>query len=902
MSLLSSIPKQYNPSNLSNFDEFTKLYNKKIKKDGDLKNETNDNNNNQQIRNDEVNMNKGNEIINDNKMRTKKRSEQMKRRLDKVSGDNFQFKESENENGKEKIKLNQEKLIDNELIGNEKFIICNDNIKDIEIEIENDYEDINNIEEEKKEKENVRDYIHKYSKSNYEYNKIIDKRVVHRNTHSIIGYNDNKEKENITKTDINDNKNLVNINSTHINYINHEDDIEKDVNISNFNESFEEIENEKRNNNQVETILLTDNEKIILNNQIINGNNHFITFKNNLNSINLRQINSSNITDSYQLALSSGVNDNNQCNNNFININNIIEEEESFAESEAQTPKQRHRVSSSFPYHNILDMNKGIYIINQIGNISNKRKEYITDLVNNINNKNKISLSYSNQNIREVKEIKNIKSVSSSKSIIKKKANHDMLINQNDNIHISSKNEHNQNQTNNTNNNNKPIKPSRLNVIPIQNTCLKSNLHLKNIQNKEKEKGINQIKFRKKTLHSKSDGKEYSNLFMNLNRRQSKERKEKEEKVKKLNVFNINLNDDKYKIKQTKSLLYEKNNNNNITQSNSNNNNLLSSNQLSDLTSNHNTTLSKSITIESSNVIDSSSSRIKTKIEKFKFIHNLAIDIERIETFHNKKDKQNNIKSIIDLSSKNNMKIKPIGKPLSIEKRKSKHKSQSQSQLQSKVEEILLKSTIKSSNAYNPSNETLNQNNQSTIRNENRYEVISNKSIPSSTKSLCHISNSSQVSHISHIKNSNTFKSNVNQKEKEISYVELILKSKLSPKPNLNININLNQKQSKGKIEIPKGKSQIIKIKEDSRKDKKKEKSMFKEESLILNTHISSQSSKLLVKGSRKGSINEEKHLDKIENDVIFRDCKKKIYMISDFNKKFISSIKLKNLNIKKGK
>lgn len=901
MSLLLSIPKH--PSNLSNFDEFTKLYNKKVKKDVDLKNnETNDNNNNQLIRNDEINVNKGNEIINDNKMRTKKRSEQMKRRLDKVSGDNFQFKESENENGKEKMKLkdNQELLlIDEELIGNEKFTICNDNIKNIVIE--NDYEDINNIEEEKKEKENVQNYIHKYSKSNYECNdKIMDKKVIHRNTNSIIGYKDDKERENIKRSDINDNKypaNIVNLtNNTHINYINHENDIEKDVNISNFNESFEEKENEheQRNNNQTESILLTDNEKIILNNQIINGNNHFITFKNNLNSINLRQINSSNITDSYQLALSSGVHDNNQCINNinFNNINNIIEEEESFAESETQTPKQRHRVSSSFPYHNILDMNKCIYMINQIGNISNKRKEYITDMVNNINNKNKISLSYSNQNIREVKEIKNIKSVSSSKSIIKKKTNHDTLINQNDDIHISAKSEHNQNQTKNTNNNSKPIKQNRINVIPIQNTSIKSHLYSKNILNKEKEKAINQIKFRKKTLHSKSDGKEYSNLFMNLNRKQSKERKEREEKRKKLNVYNINLNDDKYKIKHTKSLLYEKNNINS---------NLLSSNQLSDFTSNHNTTLSQSISIESSNVIDSASSRIKTKIEKFKFIHNLAIDIERIETFHNKKDKQNNIKSIIDLSSKNNMKVKSIGKPLSNEKRKSKHKSQSQSQLQSKIEEIFLKSTIKSSNIYNPSNETLNHNNQSTIRNENRYEVISNKSIPSSTKSLCHISNSSQVSQISHIKNSNTFKLNVNQKEKEISYVDLILKSKLSPKPNLNI--NLNQKQSKGKLkEIPKGKSQIIKINEDNRQDKKKEKSVKKEESLILNTHISSQSSKLLIKESKKGSINEEKQVDKIENDVIFRDSKKKIYMISDFNKKFISSIKLKNLNIKKVK
>ena len=250
---------------------------------------------------------------------------------------------------------------------------------------------------------------------------------------------------------------------------------------------------------------LSESQQIILNNHILHGqNNSFIPLKNNLNLISLH--NPSNITDSYQLALSGGI-DLNQHNENKNMTDEIIEEEESFQESEIPTPKN-HRYTSSLPYSiHVKAVSSGDLRKSFLNNKSNSRHSHTkTDSLNN-------NLHY---------KINNLNSKSIDLTVVDKQKENiekENLINLQTNIQNNSSQLQQKKITplikdmkstsNSTTNHNNFKKPPIKVINPPNNQNNLNNQNNQNNQNKQHEK------FRKKVVHSKSDGKQFSNLFFN---------------------------------------------------------------------------------------------------------------------------------------------------------------------------------------------------------------------------------------------------------------------------------------------------------------------------------------------------------------------------------------------------
>ena len=201
-----NIKKDSDPTNeqkLLGFEEFSKLFNQKAKTKvcftGNLPLSNKISNVDDASRKESATIslidrnNTEGELISNNRVRSKKRSEQMKKRLDKVSGDNFVFKEDNNLHND--INLN---IVDDEIIGSYEFP-------------SNDIDQLLNMEEDKVEvndadNENQNLIQHKYAKSLHTYQNKRKHFSFHRNTNSIIGFN----KEDGTVVEANNTNNSIN--------------------------------------------------------------------------------------------------------------------------------------------------------------------------------------------------------------------------------------------------------------------------------------------------------------------------------------------------------------------------------------------------------------------------------------------------------------------------------------------------------------------------------------------------------------------------------------------------------------------------------------------------------------------------------------------------------------------
>lgn len=112
---------------------------------------------------------------------------------------------------------------------------------------------------------------------------------------------------------------------------------QEELNISNFDSSFNTLDVDIGEH----FVPATENQRIIESNSLFQKpNSSFIPIKNNLALINLQK-ETSNVTDSYYMALYGEKSEVNQksINNKDVLSSDIIEEEESFRESDLQTPK-----------------------------------------------------------------------------------------------------------------------------------------------------------------------------------------------------------------------------------------------------------------------------------------------------------------------------------------------------------------------------------------------------------------------------------------------------------------------------------------------------------------------------------------------------------------------------------
>lgn len=599
------------------------------------------------------------ELISNNRVRSKKRSEQMKKRLDKVSGDNFVFKEENNKQND--INLN---IVDDEIIGSYEFP---SNDIDQLLNMEEDKVEINDVD-----KENQNLIQHKYAKSLHTYQNKRKHFSFHRNTNSIIGFN----KDDGTVVEANDINNSLNqlevkeeveknqaLNKS--NGAANDEVINDTLNVSNFNDSI--IENNVENDQLIKP--LSESQQIILNNHILHGqNNSFIPLKNNLNLISLH--NPSNITESYQLALSGGIDLNNPNENKNI-TDEIIEEEESFQESEIPTPKN-HRYTSSLPYSiHVKAVSSGDLRKSFLNNKSNSRHSHTkTDSFNNnlqykINNLNSKSIDLTvvdkhKENLEKENLIYLHTNVQNTSSQLQQKK-----------ITPSIKDMKSTSNSNNQNNLKKPI-------INCNNTHITQNTQ--NNQSKQHEQ------FRKKVLHSKSDGKQFSNLFFNNTVSQ-----------KIMDAF------------ASKSKANE---------------------------------ISNKIKISPSHKNEDKKS---TKAENFKYIHNLAISIDQFD-LNKEKDKKDNLNTVMKSMKNMNISSGKSNTPKTIQKNNFLNTHTSDFDLkQSSLKSSL---TLKYINKKKPSNNNVSefiktqpsQVNKKTIKRNN--EAIS---IPNSTKSLTHIKNISAL-------------------------------------------------------------------------------------------------------------------------------------------------------------
>ena len=593
-------------------------------------------------------------------MDNNKKAEQMKKRLDKVSGDNFVFKEENNIQND--INLN---IVDDEIIGSYEFP-------------SNDIDQLLNMEEDKVElndadKENQNLIQHKYAKSLHTYQNKRKHFSFHRNTNSITGFN----KDDGTVVEANDTNNSINqlevdknqtLNKS--NGATNEEVINDPLNVSNFNDSI--IENNIDNDQLAKP--LSESQQIILNNHILHGqNNSFIPLKNNLNLISLH--NPNNITESYQLALSGGIDLNHQHNENKNNTDEIIEEEESYQESEIPTPKN-HRYTSSLPYSiHVKAVSSGDLRKSFLNNKSNSRHSHTkTDSFNN-------NLQY---------KINNLNSKSIDLTVVDKQKEHlekENLINlQTNNQNTSSQLQQKKltpsikdmkSTSNSTTNHNNLKKP------PINSNNTQNNLGSQISQGNQSKQ---HEKFRKKVLHSKSDGKKFSNLFFN-------------------NTVSQKIMDSIGSKSKANEISNKKKN----------------------------------------SPIHKNEEKISTKAENFKYIHNLAISIDQFD-LNKDKDKRENPNTLMKSNKNMNINTGKSNTPKTIQNNNflNTHTSEFDLKQSSLKSSLTLKHINKKKPSTNNASEMLktqsSQINKKTIKRNN--ETIS---IPNSTKSLTHIKNISAL-------------------------------------------------------------------------------------------------------------------------------------------------------------
>lgn len=314
------------------------------------------------------------------KFRTKKRSQQMKKRLDKISGDKFVFKQDDQPEDDTIIKMSFE-LIDHEIVGNRVQVpnFLNDPKTNESNTTEQPVGSIQSL------TQNIDKRKKKYS---------------NRNTNSIIGYNKEdgmiieicqhhtKESSKSINNDIIRNRNILNDLDRESNESLNQSN--EQLNVSNLDNSLVICEPEK----EIACKTLTESQQIIFNNSLLNGNiTSFIPIKNNLNLIKLQK--SSNLTDSYLMALKGGIPSPKKLSfdANVNLVNEIIEEEESFQESEAQTTCRFTELRYGSK-HNISNQEHKKQSINS--HLSNQTKEqysvkslnFISSFSNPINLKN----------------------------------------------------------------------------------------------------------------------------------------------------------------------------------------------------------------------------------------------------------------------------------------------------------------------------------------------------------------------------------------------------------------------------------------------------------------------------------------------------------------------------------
>lgn len=332
----------------------------------------------------------------------------MKKRLDKISGERFVFKQDDLHEDSPAIKLNFE-IINHEIVGNK------DEIQNLAIDME----------EVKIETTNFIGQGAKHASISYQQpasslqsmNQSKENRKkkfsIHRNTNSIIGYD--KEEGVIIETcqrktkessinindDITGGKSLPNDANKELNgsVINKSND---QLNVSNLENSFVISESEI----EMTSKPLTEGQQIIVSNSILNGSNtSFIPIKNNLNFINLQK--TSNVTDSYLMALGGGKPSPEQTSIEVkINlVDEIIEEEESFQESEVQTPC---RFNSGLRYgsqHQISSLELKKHPISSFMNSHNK-EQYSSQPLNLISSfSNPINLNNINSICPETEKV-----------------------------------------------------------------------------------------------------------------------------------------------------------------------------------------------------------------------------------------------------------------------------------------------------------------------------------------------------------------------------------------------------------------------------------------------------------------------------------------------------------------
>lgn len=335
---------------LTNFEEFSRLYNQKFKNRNTLNadykilldDEAIVTQSNFQKDDPESGKLPENESLTNHKFRTKKRSEQMKKRLDKISGDRFVFKQDNNHDDSPSLKLNFE-LLNHEIVGNKEEVL------NIPIDMEEDkIEDANAIPNQGAKRASVSYQLptNNFQSLNQNGDNRKKKFSIHRNTNSIIGYEKEegiiietcqkktKESSITINEDNNGGKSLPVEANKEFNGSVLNKSIDQ-LNVSNLDNSFVISESEV----ELTTKPLTEGQQIIVSNSILNGNvTSFIPIKNNLNLINLQK--TSNVTDSYLMALGGGKASPDQTSIDIKTnlVDEIIEEEESFQESEAQTP------------------------------------------------------------------------------------------------------------------------------------------------------------------------------------------------------------------------------------------------------------------------------------------------------------------------------------------------------------------------------------------------------------------------------------------------------------------------------------------------------------------------------------------------------------------------------------
>lgn len=164
---------------------------------------------------------------------------------------------------------------------------------------------------------------------------------MHRSTTSIIGYD--SEKGVVYETNDYPPSSSIDYSSPvkKLKVVERSKDIEvsphEELNISNFDSSFNTIDADIGDHRES----ATENQRIIESNSLFQKpNSSFIPIKNNLALIILQK-EASNVTDSYYMALYGEKSDINQksINNKDVLSSDVIEEEESFRESDLQTPK-----------------------------------------------------------------------------------------------------------------------------------------------------------------------------------------------------------------------------------------------------------------------------------------------------------------------------------------------------------------------------------------------------------------------------------------------------------------------------------------------------------------------------------------------------------------------------------